>query len=52
MRRYMTALLIFSVFHLAFAAPVNIGETLEVRSNAADAPKGGIAAWEKRMDGD
>jgi hypothetical protein len=52
MRRYMTALLILSVYHLALAAPVNIGEMLEVRSNAVDAPKGGIAAWEKRADSD
>ncbi|KAI0283894.1 hypothetical protein BGY98DRAFT_1093558 [Russula aff. rugulosa BPL654] len=36
-----------SVFHFALAAPVAV---LEVRSNAVDAPKDEIAAWEKRMD--
>jgi hypothetical protein len=55
MRRYMIAfciLLIFSVFHFALAAPVTIGEMLEVRSNAVDPPKGRIAAWEKRVGTD
>jgi hypothetical protein len=52
MRRYTIAfcfLLILSVFHFALAAPVPVGEILEVRFNA-DVLKDGIAAWEKRMD--
>jgi hypothetical protein len=44
-------LLILSVFHFVLA-PVIIGEILEVRSNAVDAPKGGIAVWEKRVGTD
>jgi hypothetical protein len=53
MRRYMIVfwiLLILSVFHFALAAPIAVGEILEVRSNSADVLKDGVAAWEKRMD--
>jgi hypothetical protein len=45
-------LLILSVFHFALAAPVTIGEILEMRSNAVGAPEGGVAAWEKRVGTD
>jgi hypothetical protein len=51
-RRYTIALcilLILSVFHFALAAPVPVGEILEVRSNV-DILEDGMAAWEKRMD--
>jgi hypothetical protein len=43
-------LLILSVLQLAFTAPVPVGEILEMRSNAVDGFKDGIAASEKRMD--
>jgi hypothetical protein len=42
-------LLIHSVFRFALAAPVAVGEILEVGPNAVDVPRG-IIAWEKRMD--
>jgi hypothetical protein len=45
-------LIILSVSHFALAAPVAVGEIREVRSNAVDALKDGMAAWEKRMDSD
>ena len=45
-------LLILSAFHVALAAPVAVGEILEVRSNAVDVLRGRMAAWEKRMDSD
>jgi hypothetical protein len=54
MRWYMIAfwiLLILPAFRFALAAPVTIGEMLEVGSNE-DAPKGGIATWEKHMNTD
>src|SRR6267154_2430123 len=54
MRRCTIAfwILIVSVIHFALAAPVSVGEILEVRSNTVDVLKDGIAAWEKRMDSD
>ncbi|KAI0269629.1 hypothetical protein BGY98DRAFT_1101021 [Russula aff. rugulosa BPL654] len=54
MRWYMIAfwiLLILPAFHFALAAPVAIGEMLEVGFNE-DAPKGRIAAWEKHTNTD
>ena len=42
-------LLVFSAFQFAIAAPVAVGEILEVRSNMG-VLKDGIAAWEKRVD--
>jgi hypothetical protein len=41
----------FSVFYFALAAPVAVGEILEVRSNVGIL-KDGIAAWDKRVDPD
>jgi hypothetical protein len=41
-----------SAFHFAVAAPVAVGEILEVRSNAVGVLKDGITVWEKRMDSD
>ena len=52
MRWYMMAfwiLLILPAFHFALAAPVAIGETLEVGFNE-DAPKGRIAAWRETYE--
>ena len=42
-------LLALSVFHFALAAPVAVGE---MRFNPVEVLKGGIAAWEKRVDSD
>lgn len=50
MRRYIIAFCVLSVFHFVLAAPVSIGEMLEVR-NAVDALKRG-PVWGKRMDND
>ena len=55
MRWYMITfwiLLIHSVSHFVLAAPVPVGEILEVRSNMVDVLRDGIAAWEKRMESD
>jgi len=41
-----------SAFHFALAAPVAVGEILEVRPNAVGVLKDGVAVWEKRMDSD
>ena len=53
MRRYTIAfwiLLILSVSHFALAAPVAVGEILEVRSIMMDVAGDGMDSWEKRMD--
>jgi hypothetical protein len=50
MRRYTLAIWILSVFYFVLAAPVPVGEALEVRFNAAGALKDEIVVSEKRMD--
>ena len=50
MRRHILAFWILSAFYFALAAPVAVGEMLEMRSNAVDAFMREIAMREKRMD--
>jgi hypothetical protein len=45
----LLAICILSVFYFALAAPVPVGEALEVRSNAVGALKDEKVVWEKRM---
>jgi hypothetical protein len=52
MRLAFCILLILPIFHFALAAPVAVGEMLEVRSNVMGVRKDEMAAWKKRMDDD
>jgi hypothetical protein len=55
MRWYTMAFCIFltlSVSHFALAAPVAVGEIVEVRSNPVEVLNDAMAGWEKRLDPD
>jgi hypothetical protein len=52
MRLAFCILLVLPIFHFALAAPVAVGEMMEVRSNAISVRKDEMAAWKKRMDSD